>query len=283
MSVGFINGEFMDIHKAVIPIEERGHQFGDGIYEVIKIIDSNPILLDEHLIRLKNSASFILLELPYTINEIKGIMMEGIQQSGVKNAEVYVQITRGISPRNHLFPDVSPSFTMTVKPSREIPDQYYIQGISTITLRDERWANCHVKSLNLLPNVMAKQIAANSGCFEAILVRDGKVTEGSSTNVFAVNNGIIYTTPLTSNILPGITRQAVLQTAKYLQMEYIEEDFTPEFLKEADEAFLTSTSVDIIPIRSVDGDLIGNGNPGRITRELHQVFQKLYVTREVNK
>ncbi|OHX44673.1 MULTISPECIES: D-amino-acid transaminase [Cytobacillus] len=283
MSIGFFNGEFIDIYKAVIPIEERGHQFGDGIYEVIKIIDSKPILLDEHLIRLENSASSILLELPYTIIEIKGIIMEGIHQSGLKNAEVYVQITRGVSPRNHLFPDVSASFTMTVKPSKEIPAQYYLQGISTITLRDERWANCHVKSLNLLPNVMAKQIAANSGSFEAIQVRDGKVTEGSSTNVFAVNNGIIYTTPLTSNILPGITRQAILQAAKYTQMKYLEENFTPEFLKEADEAFLTSTSVDILPIRSVDGKLIGNGNPGRITLELHQAFQRLYVTREVNK
>ncbi|MFD1037405.1 D-amino-acid transaminase [Virgibacillus byunsanensis] len=277
MNIGFINGEYINADEAVIPIDERGHQFGDGVYEVVKIYNSLPFLLDEHLTRLKESASAIQLKLPYSLDDIKKIILEGIKRSELLNAEVYFQVTRGIAPRNHLFPNVSASFTMTIKPARKVSEQSYYKGIKTITTKDERWANCHIKSLNLLPNVLAKQKANNEESYEAILIKDGYVTEGSSTNVFVVKNNTLYTTPLTNNILSGITRKNVLKLAQKLDVEVLEKSFTTEFLISGDEAFLTSTTVEVLPIRSVNNKVILNGDPGPITKLLHESFRQLYA------
>lgn len=278
MSIGFINGEFVRIDEKVIPIEERGHQFGDGVYEVVKVYNGSPLLLDEHLVRLEKSAEAIQIQVPYSFAELKAIILEAIDKAKVSNAEVYFQATRGISPRNHLFPEaVDPSFTLTVKPSREVPKESYETGVDTLTTEDERWLNCHVKSLNLLPNILAKQKAADANKYEAILVRDGFVTEGSSTNAFAVKDDVIYTAPLTSNILAGITRAELLTLANENGLQVVEKDFTKEFLKAADEAFLTSTIIEVLPIRSVDGELIKNGAPGKVTKRLHELYSELYA------
>ncbi|MFC4324267.1 D-amino-acid transaminase [Litchfieldia salsa] len=275
MNIGFFNGEFIDINKAVIPIDERGHQFGDGVYEVVKTYHSVPLLLDEHLERFEKSATAIHIRLPYKKAELKSIIVEGIERAGLENAEVYFQVTRGIAPRNHLFPDVPPSFTLTVKPARKIAERNYESGVQTIIVEDDRWAKCHIKSLNLLPNILAKQNAVNSGNFEAIYEKDGFIAEGTSSNVFVVKNAVLYTTPLTSNILPGITREAILQIAKEEGIESKEERFTKDFLMNADEAFISSTSVEVLPIRTVDGQIIGSGNPGEMTKKLHQLFKGL--------
>lgn len=275
MSIAFFNGEFIDPNKAVIPIDERGHQFGDGVYEVVKVYDSVPFLIDEHLKRLENSAEAIRLKLPYTLEEIRNIIVEGIERSGLKDAEVYFQVTRGIAPRLHLFPNVPASFSMTVKASRVVSKQSYEDGVAVITAKDERWENCHIKSLNLLPNVLAKQNATDQGNFEAILVRKGYITEGTSSNVFMVKDDILYTTPLTCNILPGITREAILRIARNEKINVLEQQISPLFFKIADEAFISSTSVEILPIRTVNQQLIGDGKPGPITKKLHELFQKL--------
>lgn len=277
MSIGFINGKFVSLSEKVIPIEERGHQFGDGVYEVVKVYNGSPLLLDEHLERLAKSATAIQVELPYSLPKIKEIILEGIVKAEVKNAEVYFQITRGIVPRNHLFPIATKSsFTMTVKPSRQVPKESYETGVDTITAADERWANCHIKSLNLLPNILAKQTAADANKYEAILVRDRFVTEGSSTNLFAIKNNVLYTTPLTSNILSGITRATLINLAEKENIKVIEQDYSVEFLQNADEAFLSSTIVEVLPIRSVDDVLITDGNPGPLTKRMHELYSKLY-------
>jgi D-alanine transaminase len=276
LSIAFINGEFVDVNQRVLPIDERGHQFGDGVYEVVKVYHSTPFLLNEHLQRLQNSAENIQIKLPYSLQEIEAIILQGIEKSGLADAEVYFQITRGIAPRNHLFPDVPPSFTMTIKPSRVVPQKSYEEGVSTILVEDDRWAKCYIKSLNLLPNILAKQLAASNGHFEAIMVKDGYVTEGTSSNVFAVKAGCLYTTPLTSNILPGITRAAILKLAEKKGIPFVEENFTSTFLLEADEVFMTSTSVEVLPVRLVDGNLIGTGNPGEVTKTIHEALKELY-------
>ncbi|MBD8070751.1 D-amino-acid transaminase [Bacillus sp. PS06] len=275
MSIGFFNGEFIDIDKAVIPIDERGHQFGDGVYEVVKVYNAKPFLIDAHLERFEKSASNISIKLPYSLDELKKLILEVIERSGIKDAEVYFQVTRGIAPRNHLFPNVEPSFTLTVKPARKVPEQSYEHGVQTVIAEDDRWAKCHIKSLNLLPNILAKQNAVEAGSFEAIFEKDGFIAEGTSSNVFVVKDKVLYTTPLTSNILPGITRAAVLQIAREKGIEVKEEKFTKDFLLNADEAFITSTSVELLPIRSVDGHLIGDGAPGAITKALHQSFKAM--------
>jgi D-alanine transaminase len=281
VAIGFINGKFVPIDQKVLPIDERGHQFGDGVYEVVKVYQSKPFMLDEHLQRLEKSATAIQLKLNYTKQELKDIISEGIEISELSeaDAEVYLQVTRGIAQRFHLFPDVPSSTTMTIRPARSISESFRNNGVPVMLMDDERWENCYIKSLNLLPNILAKHAATSSGCYEAILVKNGYVTEGSSTNVFAIKEGVLYTIPLSKKILHGITRHTVLELARKLDIPLKEESMTPEFLKAADEAFITSTTAEVLPISSVDGQEIGSGKPGPITLKLQQSYCHLYETR----
>lgn len=275
MTIAYVNGKFIAIDEPVIPIEDRGHQYGDGVYEVIRVYNGKPFLMDDHLKRLENSAEAIKIKLQYTVQEIQAIILEGLERSTIKEAEVYLQVTRGSSPRQHPFPDVQPSFTMTIREAREIPEKYRNEGVAAMVLDDDRWANCYIKSLNLLPNLLAKQEAKDNGCFEAILVKDGKVTEGSSTNVFAVKDGVLYTTPLSRHILPGITRAALLKAIDSLDLTVKEEYMTPEFIINADEIFITSTTCEVMPITTLNGKKVGEGFPGKVTESCYNEFQQL--------
>ena len=282
MAIGFFNGEFIPVDQKVVPIDERGHNFGDGIYEVIKVYNGEPFLMLEHLERMDASAKAIRLEMPYTIEELEGLIREGVQRSGLQNCDVYIQITRGIATRLHTFPKDTPAaIAMTIRESRPIAPQYWEDGISIMLLVDERWVNCYIKSLNLLPNILAKQTAADNGYYEAVFFRDGFITEGSSTNAFAIKDGKLYTTPATKRILHGITRAAVLKLANELNIPVVEEDFTPQFLVEADEAFITSTSIEVMPVTSVEGKQIADGKPGPITRQLQAAYRALYSKQTV--
>lgn len=275
MEIGYINGKYIELSEAVIPIDERGHQFGDGVYEVIRVYDGKPFMLDEHLERLVNSSYAIKLPMKENIDDFKKLIDQAVEKSELKNCNVYIQITRGIATRQHLFPTVPVSITMTVREAKSIKDDIRKQGVSAITHDDERWANCYIKSLNLLPNILAKQTAAEGGCFEAILIRDGIVTEGTSSNAFIVKNGKIKTAPLTRHILPGITRMAVKRLAEQLQMEFVEEHFTKDELLQADEVFITSTTSEVLSIVKVDNRAIGVGTPGETTNRLYEAFKQL--------
>lgn len=277
MSIGFINGEFVPIDQLVIPIDERGHQFGDGVYEVIRVYKGKPFMLAEHLERLKQSADAIRLKSRYCFDQIGEFIKQGIEKSGLadQDAQVYLQLTRGIAPRQHLFPNVPSSLTMTIRPATILPEHLRKEGATAMSLPDERWANCYIKSLNLLPNILAKQTAHDAGYYEAILYKDGYVTEGSSSNVFMVKDGNIYTTPLTKQILPGITRHVVQNLANSLSIPFEEKHFSVEELKGADEVFITSTVAEVLPIVKVDDTKIGAGTPGAITNQLYAEFKKL--------
>lgn len=275
MEIAYYRDSFLShIDEPVIPIQERGHQFGDGIYEVVRFYDGKPFMLDEHLQRLKRSAEAISLKLPYTLEELNEIILDGVSRSGERNADVYFQVTRGISPRLHIYPNTPAILSMTIKPSKQMDPLKKNNGVPVLLLEDERWANCYIKSLNLLPNVIAKQKAMENGCEEAILFKDGFITEGSSSNIFVVKSGKLYTTPGTKAILHGITRTAVLLLASKLEIPIIEEHFSIEFLMNADEAFITSTTAEILPINKVDHTLL----PTEIfiTRKLQDAFARLY-------
>ncbi|KZN94960.1 MULTISPECIES: D-amino-acid transaminase [Aeribacillus] len=274
MSIGYVNGRFVDLNEPVIPIDERGHQFGDGVYEVIRVYNKKPFMLREHLERLQTSAEAIKLKLDQTLEQYEQLIKEAIEKSALTDCDVYLQITRGVAVRNHLFPDVSVSTTMTVRPAKQLPHHLRENGVSAIFHDDERWANCYIKSLNLLPNILAKQTAHEKGSYEAILVRDEYVTEGSSSNVFIVKNGTIYTTPLSKHILSGITRMAVKSIIETEGLTLVEEKFTKEDVLESDEVFITSTTSEILPIVTVDGQKIGTGKPGEIATTLYQKFQE---------
>ena len=274
MELGYVNGKFVSLDEKCDPIDERGHQFGDGVYEVIRFYGGKPFMLAEHLERLMKSAKAIRLPVTQSADDFRQIISTAVEKSGLSDCYVYLQITRGIAKRNHLFPDVPVSVTMTVREATPLAAEVREKGVSAITREDERWANCYIKSLNLLPNILAKQEAHDAGAFEAILIRDGVVTEGSSSNVFIVKNGTVITPPLSKHILAGITRMAVLNILKETGIPYEEKNFSEKELLGADEVFITSTTSEVLPVVSINGLPVGSGKPGELTKRIYKEFQK---------
>ncbi|MBM7648251.1 D-alanine transaminase [Bacillus ectoiniformans] len=275
MTIAYFNGKIVEMDQPVVPIDERGHQFGDGVYEVIKVYKNKPFMMKEHMDRLYKSAEAIKLTINESRQEMEELLHDLIQKSGLEDAEVYLQVTRGIAPRNHLFPTCPSSLSVIVKPPRHLPEKARTEGVKVHLTEDLRWKKCYIKSLNLLPNTLAKQEAYENGCFEAILVRDGYITEGSSSNFFLVKNGELVTTPLSDSILHGITRLAVKQIAETDGIPFVEKHLTPDDLFEADEAFVTSTGVEVAPITTADGHTIGSGQAGPISKKLYEKFIEL--------
>lgn len=274
MGIGYINGKYIPLAEPVIPIDERGHQFGDGVYEVIRVYKGKPFMLNEHIDRLFISAKAIKLRLEYDKGYFNDLIHQSIKVSGLLESKIYLQITRGIAPRNHLFPEAPVSVTLTVNEIIPISSVFLENGVKAIFHNDERWANCHIKSLNLLPNLLAKQTAQEEGCFEAILHQGDWITEGSISNIFIVKSGTVYTPPLSKKILAGITRFVVKQICEELSIDIIEQPFQKKDVLEADEVFMTSTTNEIVPIVEVEGIKIGPGKPGELTDTLYKQFQQ---------
>jgi len=255
--------------------EERGIQFGDGVYEVIRVYEGKCYLLKEHIDRLFRSAEAIKLDLPFNKEEITDNLLELLNRNNMeKDGHIYLQVTRGSAPRTHEFPvEVEPNFYAYVKNApRHI--NLLNHGVQTITTKDVRWEYCYIKSLNLLPNVLAKQEAKEQGRFEAIFHREGIVTEGSSSNIFLVKNSKLYTHPATNRILHGCVRSAVIEFARKQNIEVIEEAFEVDAIQNADEMFMTSSSSEVMPIVKVDETTIGDGKPGKMTKILQEAYEK---------
>lgn len=267
------NGAIVNREDVSIQMEDRGYQFGDGVYEVIRVYNSKLFTGDEHLKRLIESAEKIGMTIPYTIKELKEQIYQLIEKTEVKLGTIYLQFSRGVSPRNHLFPgpDVQPVFTAYTK-SVDRPVDNMEKGVRTILVEDIRWLLCDIKSLNLLGNVLAKQKAFEAGCFEAIQHRGETVTEGSLSNVTIIKDGVVKTHPANHLILNGITRQKMLELCQNNGIPYEEKAFTVSELKEADEVFLTGTTVEIMPIVEVEGSPVKDGCLGPITKRLQTLF-----------
>jgi len=256
------------------PFEERGSQFGDGVYEVIRVYNGNYYLLEEHVNRLFRSAEAIKIDLPFTKETLTDLLLTLVEKNSMTtDGKVYLQVTRGAAPRDHVFPENTHANIYAYVQDLPRKLENLENGVCTITQPDVRWENCYIKSLNLLPNVLAKQAAKEAGCYEAILHKDGLVTECSSSNVFMVKDNKIYTFPATKRILHGCVRMRVQQFAADLNLLFIEEGFTTEDILLADELFLSSTTSEIMPIIQVDGQQIGDGKPGKITKQLQQAYE----------
>lgn len=267
----YFNGAFVPSDEALVHVEDRGNVFADGIYEVVRYYAGRPFEMDAHIKRLKNSAEAIRLPLPIEPEQFAALGTELVARNGLSEASLYMQVSRGVYPRNHVFPqDVKPTVFMIARPAQPVDDQTRRSGVSCISLEDRRWKLCHVKSLALLANVLAKQEAKDAGAFDAILVRDGIVTEGTSSNVFAVSGKRLLTHPEGPFILSGVTRQVVLELADRLRIPVSVAPFTLSELKEADEVFLTSTNVELLPVVRLDGRTIGKGVPGPVTIDLQE-------------
>jgi D-alanine transaminase len=275
-----VNGKIINRDEVKVDIEDRGYQFGDGVYEVINIYDGVPFTLKEHIDRFYRSAKEIGITIKNEPSPLISSLLRLIEENNMKSGGLYIQITRGVAPRTHQYDSsIEPRLVAYPLPFKDIkPVQ--TKGVEAITGEDLRWLRCDIKSLNLLYNVMMKQKANDIGAFETILIRDGFVTEGTSSNIFIVKNGILYTHPANNKILNGITRMKVLQILKVKGWEYKLEAFTKEQLEDADEVFLTSTTSEVLPITKVDEVIYTDGKPGPYTLKFQQAFREL-VTADI--
>ncbi|MCP8615556.1 D-amino-acid transaminase [Salirhabdus salicampi] len=267
------NDQFIRRNEATIDIEDRGHQFGDGVYEVFRLYNGNIFMLSEHLDRLVYSLTE--LKIPYDISKkaLKNQLHELINKNGVKDGGIYLQITRGVAPRSHPFPqDVHPQLiAYTIPVSR--PTEAQENGVNTTLVEDLRWGRCDIKSLNLLWNIMAKQQAKEHGYFESILYRSEQhITEGSSSNFFGVKEGVVITHPANRFILNGITRIAIKQICSELHIPFKEQILTLNDLQQLDEAFLSSTTLEVVPVTSIDDIQVNGGAIGDITKQILEQF-----------
>ena len=267
--VALINGRFLPWKDATVSIDDRGFQFGDGVYEVVRIYRGVPFELPAHLDRLTRSAKELRLSQPYSRTEWAQWIQQGLSLAGYQDAKVYIQITRGAAPRDHAFPpEIQPTVVMTIRELRPLGLDVRQVGVAACTCEDLRWGRCDIKSLNLLGNVLAREEAKKAGVFEAILVKDGLVTEGSLSNVMAVQSGTVVTAPEGPRILSGVTRTVVLGMAKKEGLPVEERFLTVDALYAADEVFLTGTTIEVLGVVQIDGKTIGSGQPGPITKTL---------------
>ena len=270
--IAYVNGRYLPIGHPAVMIEDRGYQFADGVYEVMKCRDGEPRALERHLDRLERSLASLRIAMPTSRAALTRIVKETLRRNPMQRSIVYIQVSRGVGPRNHLFPKPTarPSLVVTVRKA-PFPKPHEIEdGVSVITHPDIRWERCDIKSVSLLPNVLAKQAAAEAGAREAWLYdADGFVTEGSTANAYIVDTeGRIVTRPRGHDILGGITRELLMEVAAAEGIEVIERPFTVEEARSAREAFITSTSSLILPVTKIDDSVIANGKPGSISRRL---------------
>jgi D-alanine transaminase len=273
--LAYVNGEWMPIAEARVPIDDRGFQFGDGVYEVIRSYGGCLWALERHLRRLEHSLNAIDLT-GVSLSKLRETMGELFRRGGMPEASLYVQVTRGVAPRRHVFDHAThPTVVMTVRPQPERDALLYQEGAHAITVPEIRWARRDIKSTNLLANVLAKQQAHDRGVYEAIFVEgDGRVNEGASTNLFIVRKGSVITREHGPHILPGITRDLVVEMARELGEAVEERSFTRAEVLSADEVFLTGTGTEILGVVSVDENPIGGGQVGERTHRLFAAFRE---------
>ena len=274
-NVAFINGAFVPLAEAKVSIEDRGFQFGDGIYEVIRTYHGRPFSLDAHLARLDRSARALNLTQPYSRDDWTQHVLEGIKRAAYPEAKVYLQITRGVAPRDHAYSDnATPTVVMTVREFHPLERSIQAAGVDAMTTEDIRWGRCDIKSVNLLANVLARQQVKQAQVFEAILVNAGFVTEGAVSNVMVVQRGTVVTAPEGPRILSGVTRAVVLELALNEGLPVREHFVSQADLYAADEVFLTGTTVEVLAVVRIDGKTIGDGRPGPITQRLVASFTR---------
>ena len=274
----YLNGKFMPIEDAVIPVLDRGFIFGDGVYEVIPVYSRRPFRLPEHLQRLQNSLDSIRLENPHSENAWRKLILKVVDLNQAEDQSLYLQVTRGVAKRDHAFPEKTvPTVLVTSSPLIPPRDEQMQNGVGAITATDNRWLRCDVKSTALLPNVLLRQLAVDAGCVETLLVRDGLLTEGSASNAFVVKSGVMFAPPKSNLMLPGITYDVVLELAQANGVAHQVRDISQAELDDADEIWITSSSKEILPVTALDGKPVGNGKPGAAFRRMHVLYQAYKV------
>lgn len=274
-SVVYLNGEYLPRSEAKLSVDERGFFFGDGVYEVTRAVDGRLFESARHLKRLARGLRELRLDPAQSLDEIEQISLELLRRNDITSGEgtVYLQITRGAAPRTHHFPPAGTPCTVFLSAQRfALPSEKRATGVAVVTYPDIRWSRCDIKTVNLLAAVMAKQHAVDHGVFEAIFVKESAITEGSHTNVFGVIDGELRTYPSSNLILPGITRDVVLEVAREVGVPVNETPFHIHHVPQLQECFLTGTTTDVMPVVSIDGTAVGDGTPGKVTMALYDAL-----------
>ena len=275
--IAYVNGRYVAHHAAGVHIEDRGYQFADGVYEVMAVDNTHLVDAVPHYDRLERSLSEIKIDQPMTRAALDVVLREVVRRNRIRNGIVYLQVTRGVAKRDHPFPEhAQPAIVATARRGGRPSTANREEGVGVVTVPDIRWARCDIKSISLLPNILAKQAAREAGGFEAWQVdEDGMVTEGSSTNAWIVDtDGNLVTRPLANSILSGITRLVLKQLAEESGIRVIERAFSIEEAKSAREAFITSTTSFVTPVVRIDDRVIANGRPGSTTTRLIEFYDR---------
>jgi D-alanine transaminase len=276
MGLVYLNGAFLPPAEARVSVMDRGFLFGDGVYEVIPAYSGRPFRLEEHLRRLDNSLAAIRMRPPHTQQEWQNILVRLVANDREADLSLYLQVTRGAAPsRDHAIPaDITPCVFAMATPIGPPPGDVTQRGIAAIVRDDIRWERCDIKAITLLANVLLRQEAAEAGAFEAILVRDGLAMEGAASNLFVVREGVLVTPPKGPYLLPGITRDLVLELAARDGIPYREDTITRRELEMAPEVWLTSSTKEVMPVTRLDGRPVGAGAPGPLWRRMDALYQQ---------
>jgi len=285
--ISYFNGSFLPDDEIHISPHDRGFVFADGTYEVFRSFRGKLFFAGEHIKRLSYSLSELKIEFPELDNIIPTVN-KLLELNGLSNKEatIYLQITRGVYKRMHPFPNEKVKPTLYINVKEFIPyTDYLSKGVKCISVKDIRWHRCDIKTIALLPNILAKQAAAEENAYEAIMIRDGFVTEGTHTNVFGVKDGIIYTHPKSNHILSGISREIVIQLCKENKIDLVEKAIPERLLTELDELMLVGTSTEVMPVIMINDRKIKGGKPGPVCLNLQQLFKnfvKNYLEEQEN-
>ncbi|UJP05568.1 MAG: D-amino acid aminotransferase [Nitrosomonas sp.] len=275
----YLNGKFMPIEQACIPVLDRGFIFGDGVYEVIPVYSRQPFRLPEHLTRLQHSLDGIRLKNPFGNDEWQQLLAQVIAQNNGEDQYLYLHITRGVAKRDHAFPANVPATVFIMSnPLLPPPAELLVSGAAAVTANDNRWMRCDVKAISLLPNVLLRQLAVDAHALETILIRDGFLTEGAASNIFIVKNNVLLAPPKSNLMLPGITYDVVLELAAANHITHEIRQVTETEVRTADEILLTSSTKEVMPVTLLDQQPVGNGKPGKVFMHLHTLYQEYKAT-----
>ncbi len=284
MRVAYVNGKYVPYHLATVPMEDRGYQFADGIYEVAMFYHRRFLDWEPHMRRFDASLKALRIEAPMTKKALELVVQRLLQANDYRDGSLYIQVTRGVAKRNHLFPkQTPPSITMSVMPLKPAAPDAYTKGVKVITLADERWGRCDIKSIALLPNVLARQAAYEGGAVEAFLFNaQDCLTEGSLSTAYIVKDGTVHTHPAGPAVLPGVRKQVVAALCEKADIPYRERMISRAEVMEADEAFLTSANTHVLPVTRIDETSLSAGKAGDITLKLLTLYRD-HVTHQTGK
>jgi D-alanine transaminase len=274
-SMIYLNGHFMPLEEAMIPVLDRGFIFGDGVYEVIPVYSRLPFRLHEHLRRLQHSLDGIKLANPHTDAEWTRLIEALIAKNEGEDQYLYLQVTRGVAKRDHAFPKVVKQTVFMMSSPLLPPDPgLKASGVTAITAVDNRWLRCDIKATSLLPNVLLRQLAVEAGTMEAVLLREGYLTEGAASNIFVAKGGALFAPPKNNLMLPGITYDVVVELAQAAGIPVQIAPVPESLVRIADELWLTSSTREVLPITTLDGKPVGNGRPGPLFQRMDALYQQ---------